>query len=115
MWRQSPSSSLRSQFVRTRHGWREVMVDTDDDPSSPLRFRFAIAPGSTPATTLLSHPAVASAIATIESEASAGGSAGPEVAEVSPAALSLCEVRGVREVLPGALIATQPPLTRDPH
>ena len=43
------------QFVRTPHGWREVLVDHDHDPSSPRHFRFVLSPHPTPASKLLAH------------------------------------------------------------
>ncbi|XP_028398708.1 protein arginine methyltransferase NDUFAF7, mitochondrial-like [Dendronephthya gigantea] len=39
------------EFQRTRHGWREVMVDVDED--GPHHLKFCLAPSNTPASVLL--------------------------------------------------------------
>ncbi|KAJ3029879.1 UNVERIFIED_CONTAM: hypothetical protein HDU68_010766, partial [Siphonaria sp. JEL0065] len=41
------------QFQMASDGWREVMVDTDDSPSSPHNFRFILSPGATKASVTL--------------------------------------------------------------
>lgn len=43
-----------NKFELTDNGWREIMVDVDQDPSSALHFRYALAPDQTPATAALS-------------------------------------------------------------
>ncbi|XP_071795562.1 protein arginine methyltransferase NDUFAF7, mitochondrial-like isoform X1 [Asterias amurensis] len=37
------------KFQRTNKGWREVMVDVDDDETSPHHLRFVLSPAPTPA------------------------------------------------------------------
>ncbi|TPX34809.1 hypothetical protein SmJEL517_g02648 [Synchytrium microbalum] len=45
------------KFELTQNGWREILVDLDDAPSSPYHFRFITAPTQTKASvTMLSHP-----------------------------------------------------------
>ncbi|KAI9337789.1 S-adenosyl-L-methionine-dependent methyltransferase [Obelidium mucronatum] len=41
------------QFQMAPDGWREVMVDLDESPSSPHNFRFILSPGSTKASVTL--------------------------------------------------------------
>ncbi|XP_022694499.1 protein arginine methyltransferase NDUFAF7, mitochondrial-like isoform X2 [Varroa jacobsoni] len=41
------------KFERTDQGWREVLVDLDDSPTSPLHLRLVLAPGRTPSTVLI--------------------------------------------------------------
>lgn len=44
------------QFLFTKHGWREKLVDVDEGSHSPLHFRAVLAAGTTPAVaTLLSN------------------------------------------------------------
>lgn len=44
------------QFQNTEHGWREVMVDLDEE-DGPHHLKFCLAPGPTPATVLIPQKA----------------------------------------------------------
>lgn len=43
------------QFQRTKDGWREVMIEADDDPAAALHFRRVLAPKPSPASYLLAE------------------------------------------------------------
>ncbi|KAF9287761.1 NADH dehydrogenase [ubiquinone] complex I, assembly factor 7 [Mortierella alpina] len=46
------------KFERTEEGWRELVVDLEEDVSSPYHFRFVLAPGPTQASRAFAeHPA----------------------------------------------------------
>ncbi|KAI8596581.1 S-adenosyl-L-methionine-dependent methyltransferase [Dissophora ornata] len=46
------------KFERTEEGWRELVVDLEDDPASPYHLRFVLAPGPTQASKAFAeHPA----------------------------------------------------------
>ncbi|KAF9434954.1 NADH dehydrogenase [ubiquinone] complex I, assembly factor 7 [Entomortierella beljakovae] len=46
------------KFERTADGWRELVVDLEDDPSSPYHLKFVLAPGPTQASRVFAeHPA----------------------------------------------------------
>lgn len=46
------------KFERTEEGWRELVVDLEEDEASPYHFRFVLAPGPTQASRAFAeHPA----------------------------------------------------------
>ncbi|KAG0301487.1 NADH dehydrogenase [ubiquinone] complex I, assembly factor 7 [Dissophora globulifera] len=46
------------KFEKTEEGWRELVVDLEEDPASPYHLRFVLAPGPTQASTAFAdHPA----------------------------------------------------------
>lgn len=78
------------QFVRTPMGWREKLVDVDDQMESKEYFRMVIAPTHTPASMMLSKaPTLAKFEGGKDGDGDANDDDDKKCAEVSPSALAV--------------------------
>jgi len=79
------------QFVYTKTGWKEKLVDIDDTPDSPFHFRFVLSPTTTPAAkTLLGLGRPQDETSAQAQQASEQLKEGDGL-EISPLSLATCE------------------------